>query len=276
MIGCKEFSKEYKQAIRQTLENSSSQNPTLAVIQVGNNQASNSYIKGKKKDCEEVGIDFKHIVINEADANDGIILNYIHQLNKDKNIHGIIVQLPLPKCCHIKEIQSAISKEKDVDGFRADSEFYPCTPLGILLWLRRNNISIKGKDIVVIGRSNIVGKPLVKLLIEKGATVTCCNSNTEDLRYYTKHADIIITAIGKPRFFTSSYFGEKNKLIIDVGINRDHNGCLCGDVDRENINKLHNDIYITPVPGGVGLLTRVALMHNLSLAFKGEGDIEGV
>lgn len=242
--------------------------PYLTVIQIGDNPASNSYINGKRKDCEEVGIGFELIKFKE-DISECDILSIISLLNKNKIINGIIVQLPIPNHINIKKIQTAIAPEKDVDGFHKMSYFKPCTPLGIMNWLKYNDVKLRGKDVCVIGRSEIVGKPLVEMMIDEGATVICCNSKTELLTRYTTYADIVISAIGKPKFFNSIYFSSlSNEIIIDVGINRDKNGKLCGDVDKEDIeDKYGNDIYITPVPYGCGLSTRLALLQNTYTAY---------
>lgn len=263
MISCKEYVEDVKEKLKREIENFNNK-PHLAVIQIGNNSASNSYIKGKKKDCEEVGIKLEHVHItdvNDFSQEDLEIL--IDSLNHDDNVNGIIVQLPIPKKYDTKKIQNKIVPEKDVDGFRRDSLFIPCTPKGIMDWLEYNNINLVGKDVVVIGRSDIVGKPLVNLMIEKGATITCCNSKTKNLKYYTRNADVVISAIGKAKYFDSKYFKRK-QLIIDVGINRDENGKLCGDVDGQYIY----DSYVTPVPCGVGLLTRISLVQNVVEAYR--------
>ena len=164
---------------------------------------------------------------------------------------------PIPNIC----------EEKDVDGFRRDSFFKPCTPKGIMDWLDFNNYDLEGKNITVIGRSKIVGKPLVNLLIDRGATVTCCNSKTKDLRQHTCNADVVISAVGKPKFLDSSYF-TNTELVIDVGINRDENDKLCGDVDHEEVTSTLKNIYVTPVPKGVGRLTTLALVENTIKAYK--------
>lgn len=245
--------------------------PTLAVIQIGNDTASNSYIKGKKNDCEEVGIDMFHLHYDE-NISEEELLSYIEELNYNTRINGIIVQLPIPDHLDVKKIQEAISPAKDVDGFNKASRFKPCTPLGIMMWLKANNIELRGKDVCVIGRSEIVGKPMVNMLIDEGATVTCCNSLTRNIWHYTRYADIVICAVGKPKKFNGYYFSNES-VIIDVGINRDENGKLCGDIDKAHVEELHNNVYISPVPAGVGLLTRLALLQNTYEAWRNQNEL---
>ena len=179
---------------------------------------------------------------------------------------GIIVQLPLPKHINVEHVKNAIPKEKDVDGFRLDSKFDCCTPKGIIDWLYFNGYDVCGKNVVVLGRSEIVGKPLVNMLIDRGATVTCCNSHTDygyEMQISNNDADVIVSAIGKAKFLDWADIGSDCEIVVDVGINRDDAGKLCGDVNRESVEKLRPDTYVTPVPGGVGLLTRVSLLKNV-------------
>lgn len=185
----------------------------------------------------------------------------------DSSVDGVILQLPIPKRYKLDRLQKAIYLDKDVDGFRIGSDFTPCTPKGIMDWLDYNNYELEGKNVVVIGRSKIVGKPLVNLLIDRGATVTCCNSKTKDLRKHTCNADVVISAIGKAKFLDSSYF-TNTELVIDVGINRDENGKLCGDIDYQEVTTNLENIYVTPVPGGVGKLTVLSLIENTIDAYK--------
>lgn len=265
LISCK----EYVQIKKEELKNKVSlmnRKPCLCVFQLGNDQASNAYVNGKRKDCEEIGIEFLHNHIeNYEDVSEKLLKATITSLNNHKAVDGIIIQLPVPDKYNIENLQKCISPEKDVDGFRKDSCFDPCTPKGIIDWLDYNNYEYTGKNVVVIGRSKIVGKPLVNMLIDKGATVTCCNSKTSNLIHHTWYADLAITAIGKPKYFKAKDFSNAN-IVIDVGINRDENGKLCGDVDRDNVLEIYDDVYVTPVPGGVGLLTRLALMENVVTA----------
>lgn len=259
MITCKDYVVDKKTEIRNRV-NFLQRKPCLCVIQIGDNPASNSYIKGKKKDCEEVGIECRHIHITE-DISEFELISQIQQLDYSSSVDGIIIQLPIPEKYDVEKLQNYISPKKDVDGFRRDSYYSPCTPKGIMDWIEYNGYNLEGKNVTVIGRSKIVGKPLVNMLIDKGATVTCCNSKTRNLVAHTYRADVVISAVGKAKFLDSKMFGHPD-LIIDVGINRE-NGKLCGDVDYESVSAALPNTYITPVPGGVGLLTRLALMENV-------------
>lgn len=267
MRSCKEYVEFKKQQLKSTIEKSKIK-PILYVMQIDDNPASTSYIKGKMKDCKEVGIECELRKIPSQDYSQSQVCFALQVASDSPYINGILLQLPIPDKYNLKVLQNKIDPCKDVDGFRKDSYFAPCTPKGILDWLEYNHIDLEGKDVAVIGRSDIVGKPLTRMLINKGATVVCCNSHTKDIKTYTKHADIVITAIGKPKYFDASYFSNKTELIIDVGINRDENNKLCGDVDDGNVLLAFPHIYITPVPGGVGLLTRVALLDNVVAAYQ--------
>lgn len=261
IISCKEYVRIKKEKLKKRIS-LLHKKPCLCVIQIGNDAASNSYIKGKKSDCEEVGIEFKHHHIEDYEnVSEYMLMDIIKNLNQDNTISGIIVQLPIPDKYNIERLQTCISPEKDVDGFRKDSLFDPCTPKGIIDWLDYNKYDVAGRDVVVIGRSKIVGKPLVNMLIDKGATVTCCNSKTLCLGHFTGYADLIISAVGKPKCFDESIFDYPD-IVVDVGINRTEDGKLCGDIDRERVENAFENAYVTPVPGGVGLLTRVALLEN--------------
>lgn len=242
--------------------------PKLAIIMVGENPASRAYVNGKKRDCEDCGIDFELIQFDEK-VKQSTIEKTIARLNEDETINGILVQLPLPAHLNKKAIIDSICPEKDVDCFTEANlgslflnrpVFKPCTPFGIMELLAYYKIPVEGKHCVIIGRSDIVGKPLAIMLINEGATVTVCNSHTQNLISFTKNADIVICAVGKPKFLTADMIKE-GVVVIDVGINRDENNKLCGDVDFENV-KLKASA-ITPVPGGVGLMTRAALMTNI-------------
>ena len=245
--------------------------PKLAVILVGNNPASIIYIRNKIKACEYVGI--KSIVINYDDIEENELISKIKELNNDVSVSGILVQLPLPKHINDKKIMEAIAPEKDVDGFHPQNIakliinskcLLPCTPQGII-YMIESVTSLDGKNVLIIGRSNIVGKPVALMCLHKNATVTIAHSHTRNLKELSKKADIVISAIGKPKFLTKDYFSE-NSIIIDVGINRDENNKLCGDVDFDNIKNFVQ--AITPVPGGVGPMTIAMLMHNTLEAFK--------
>ena len=233
--------------------------PGLAILQVGDNPASNSYIKGKIKDSEEVGIKadlFKFPVEVEETE----ILNTILRLNDDKNYDGILLQLPIPKHLNEQKLVNAINPEKDVDGFTLGSHFTPCTPKGIIDYLTDMNFPFEGKNAVVIGRSNIVGKPLAKLLLQKNMNVTVLHSKTkeEDKRFYAAHADLLVSAVGHINIIDHTYTLKPSAVLIDVGINRDENNKLIGDMER-NLPVS----FQSPVPKGVGLLTRLALLKNL-------------
>ena len=259
LINCKEIANEIKTNIKnKILECKRERNPILYVIQVGDNSASESYIKGKKKDCEDVGIVCKLVHLHESISENDLI-DLIRDITKNEECDGIIVQLPLPSHIDKSHIINVIPKEKDVDGFRKDSDFIPCTPAGIMKVLDEFNIA--GKDCLIINRSDIVGRPLVNLLLDKDATVTIAHSKTKDLATKIKNADIIITAVGIPNFITTNMISN-DKIFIDVSINRNEDGKLCGDIAKETYNYLYRNSYITPVPNGIGLLTRAMLLQN--------------
>ena len=269
MISCKEYVEIRKKELKKQISKYTSKGlkaPRLCVIQVGDNPASNSYIKGKLKDCAEVGISVDHIKLDE-NTNKIELKTTIRECSNSSKFDGVIVQLPLPKHIDVDEITYCIPENKDVDGFRRNSLFEPCTPKGIMDWLEYNKYDVEGRDVTVIGRSKIVGKPLVNMLIDKGATVTCCNSKTDCLMAHTLPAHVIISAIGKPEYFYHLDFDNPD-IIIDVGINRDENGKLCGDVNREDVIKHFPNTYVTPVPGGIGLLTRLSLLDNVVKAYE--------
>lgn len=240
---------------------------SLAVIQVGADPASSVYVRNKKKACEFCGMTSLSYELPEETTQEEL-LALIRKLNADDAVNGILVQLPLPK--HINEdlVIQTIDPKKDVDGFHPQSVgalcigqpgFVSCTPAGIIQLLKMSNIEIAGKECVVIGRSNIVGKPMALLLLRENGTVTVCHSRTKDLKEVTKRADILIVAIGKPKFITAEYVKE-DAVVIDVGIHRKEDGKLCGDVDFDSVAEKTS--AITPVPGGVGPMTIAMLMHN--------------
>lgn len=240
---------------------------TLAVIQVGNDPASSVYVGNKKKACEYIGIKSLSYELPE-ETKEEELLKLVEELNKDKKVNGILVQLPLPKHIHEDKIIETISPLKDVDGFHPQSVgrlsigqkgFVSCTPAGIIQLLKRSGTSIEGKECVVIGRSNIVGKPMSMLLLKENGTVTVCHSKTKNLKEVAKRGDILIAAIGKPKFINKEYIKE-GAVVIDVGIHRDENNKLCGDVDFDDV--VDHVSAITPVPGGVGPMTIAMLMHN--------------
>ena len=242
-------------------------NATLAVIQVGDDPASSVYVGNKKKACAYIGLGSKSFELPEETTEEEL-LNLIDELNNDENIHGILVQLPVPKHINEKKIINRISPSKDVDGFHPESVgnlvigqdgFASCTPAGIIELLKRSNVEIAGKECVVIGRSNIVGKPMALLLLKENGTVTIAHSKTRNLKEVCKRADILVVAVGKPKMITSDYIKE-GAVVIDVGIHRMENGKLCGDVDFDDCEP--HTSAITPVPGGVGPMTIAMLMNN--------------
>lgn len=266
MSSCLEYVEVQKQELKKKIAKFNKK-PVLAVIQVDNNAASNTYIKNKRRSCEEIGIECLHIVLNSEFCSQEDFELAIKDLNNEKKCTGIIIQLPIPDKYDVEKLQQCISPSKDVDGFRKDSCFEPCTPKGIMDWLDYNSYNLEGKNVVVIGRSKIVGKPLVNMMIDRGATVICCNSKTKDIRDFTNNADVVVSAIGKPKYFNATHFGDVD-IIIDVGINRDENGKLCGDIDKENLNTWCPYTYVTPVPNGVGKLTVNALLENIVKAYE--------
>ncbi len=256
----------------ENLKNKTGKTPGIAVILAGNDAASNVYVNSKEKAASDTGF---YSVVERVSENvtTSDILKLVDKYNNDDKIHGILVQLPLPNSCDEKTILRAIKPEKDVDGFHpynvgllniGEDCLMPCTPFGIINMIHDYNISISGKNAVVVGRSNIVGKPIAAMLIKENATVTICHSKTQDLAKVCAGADILVAAIGKPKFITENYIKD-GAVVIDVGINR-VDGKLCGDVDFENVKNKCS--YITPVPGGVGPMTITTLMQNTLKAFK--------
>ncbi len=252
--------------------------PGLAVILVGEDPASRSYVKGKEKGCEQVGIYSELIELPETITEERLLAE-IDRLNGDDRINGILVQLPLPKHIEEKAIIERISPEKDVDGFHPISvgrmmtgqdTFLPCTPHGILELVKETNLDISGKHVVVIGRSNIVGKPVGQLFLNENATVTYCHSKTQNIKELSKLADILIVAVGRPKMVTADYIKEA-AVVIDVGVNRLETGKLCGDVDFDNVLDVAG--YITPVPKGVGPMTITMLLHNTVESAKRAGVV---
>ena len=245
----------------------------LAVIQVGCDPASSVYVGNKKKACAYIGIESLSFELPEETTEEEL-LSLIDRLNNDPKVHGILCQLPLPKHMDEQKVTQAISPQKDVDGFHPQNVgslvigqpgFVSCTPAGIIELLHRSDIEIEGKHCVVVGRSNIVGKPMALLMLRENATVTVCHSRTRDLKEICKQADILIVAIGKPQYITADYVKE-GAVVIDVGIHRDENNKLCGDVKFDEVEPLTS--AITPVPGGVGPMTIAMLMKNCVEAMK--------
>nr|WP_263325781.1 bifunctional methylenetetrahydrofolate dehydrogenase/methenyltetrahydrofolate cyclohydrolase FolD [Neobacillus sp. Marseille-Q6967] len=241
--------------------------PGLAVILVGDNHASRTYVKNKEKTCRELGMHSILIELPETVSQEELLMK-IEELNGDPAIHGILVQLPLPKHIDETKVIESISPYKDVDGFHpinigrmmtGQDAFLPCTPYGIMVLLEESGISIEGKHVVVVGRSNIVGKPVGQLFLNQHATVTYCHSRTKDLTFHTSQADIIIAAVGIANFIKAEHVKE-GAVVIDVGINRNETGKLCGDVAYDEVSEKAG--FITPVPGGVGPMTITMLMFN--------------
>lgn len=266
-----ELSMEMKQAMAKEVS-ALDKKPCLAVILVGENPASVSYVKGKNKACVEVGFDYHQIDMKEESSEEEVIAK-VKELNENDEVDGILVQLPLPKHINERNVLDAIDPSKDVDGlhpvnygklFAGLDAFYPCTPLGIIELLKKMEVDLEGKNVVVVGRSNLVGLPVSRLLLKQNATVTICHSRTKDLAKVTSKADVLVAAIGKPKFFTSEYVKE-GAYVIDVGVNR-VDGKLCGDVDFENVKE--KCAAITPVPKGCGPMTITMLLSNTLKSYK--------
>jgi len=283
LVDGKKLSEEILLNIKEKIENFNKEKrrPTLVVITVGDDPASKVYVRNKQKACEKCKINFINEIFDESVSRKEVS-EKIKELNENENVDGIILQLPVPK--DICGVEQEISVRKDVDGFniynlgnalygnKNEKKLEPCTPLGIMYMLEKYNIELKGKHVVIIGRSNIVGKPLIGMLLNKDATVTSCNSHTVNIKEITSSADILITAIGKAKLVNSSYISDKTDVIIDVGINRDETGKICGDVDFEDITKSWENStkqkYITPVPGGVGPMTVASLIKNVVMCYE--------
>lgn len=272
IINGKEISAAIREEIKAEVQGMSVR-PGLAVVLVGDDPASAVYVRNKSKACAEVGI-YSEVYRLPEETGRGQILGLIEQLNQSPLIHGILVQLPLPKHLDPEEVIMAIDPAKDVDAFHpvnvgkimiGNYDFLPCTPAGVMELLHRSGIEVSGKECVVIGRSNIVGKPQAMLLLHENATVTVCHSKTRDLPSVCRRADILVSAVGKPKFVTADMVKD-GAVIIDVGMNRDENGKLCGDVDFEPVSEKAS--YITPVPGGVGPMTITMLLKNTVTAAK--------
>lgn len=275
IIDGKELAGTIRTELKQEVENIKKKGvqPKLAVIMVGEDKASAVYVRNKSKACNEVGVEYEEFLLPTETTMDKL-LGLIETLNQDTNIDGILLQSPIPKHLDIDEAFRAIDPGKDVDGFHPVNVgklslnqdcFVSCTPFGIIKMLETYHVPIEGKHAVIIGRSNIVGKPLIQCLLNKNATVTICHSKTQNLEEVTKQADILIAAIGKPEFVTANMVKE-GATVIDVGINRREDGKLVGDVNFEEVSKQAS--YITPVPGGVGPMTVAMLMTNVVKAAK--------
>ena len=270
IINGKQIAADIKEEMKVKVEDLKQEgiHPCLAVIQVGEDPASTVYVNNKKKTCAAIGIESRSYNL-PADASEEELLNLVARLNEDELVNGILVQLPIPDHMDEKKVIRAISPMKDVDGFHpqnagalsiGDTGFVSCTPAGVIQLLKRSGISIEGKECVVVGRSNIVGKPMALLLLQENGTVTICHSRTKDLASVCRRADILVAAVGRPKFFDDSYVKE-GACVIDVGIHRDQNNKLCGDVDFDKVEPIAS--AITPVPGGVGPMTIAMLMVNV-------------
>ena len=278
IIDGKAISKAIKDEVKQQVEEWKQQGitVTLAVIQVGSNQASTVYVNNKKKACEYTGIRSLSYELPEKTTQEEL-LSLVRELNDREDVNGILVQLPLPAHMDEDEVIRTISPQKDVDGFHPQSVgalcigqpgFVSCTPAGIIELLKRSGVEIAGRECVVIGRSNIVGKPMAILLLRENGTVTVAHSKTADLKAVARRADILVVAVGKAKMITSEYV-KPGAAVIDVGMDRDENNRLCGDVDFEDVEKVAGSI--TPVPGGVGPMTIAMLMHNCLESVKLQG-----
>ena len=276
----KAVSAKVKEEVKEEVESLKKQGVSvgLAVIIVGNNPASRTYVNNKKKACEAAGIVSEEYALPEETTQEEL-LALVEELNRKDSINGILCQLPLPKQLDEEAVIAAISEKKDVDAFSAvnvghimigDYTFLPCTPAGIMEILRHYNIDVAGKECVVIGRSNIVGKPMAMLLLHQNGTVTICHSKTKNLKDVTSRADILVAAVGIPHFVTADMVKD-GAVVIDVGMDRDENGKLCGDVDFAAVEPKAS--YITPVPGGVGPMTIATLLKNTVTAAKQQNGI---
>lgn len=280
MIDGKELAKKVRSNLKMECEDLKKKgiNPKFAVIMVGDDPASKVYVKTKSKACDEIGVEYEEHIL-DAKISQKELIELIHRLNEDKSVNGILLQSPIPKHLDIDEAFREISHEKDVDGFNPinvgklllnQDTFISCTPFGIMKMFEEYNIDLEGKNLVIIGRSNIVGKPLMACCLNKHATVTICHSRTKDLKEKTRNADILIVAIGKPNYLTADMVKE-GAVIIDVGINRQKDKKITGDVDFENVKEKAS--YITPVPGGVGPMTVAMLMNNVIKATKNQNHL---
>ena len=281
IIDGKELAKKTRQNLKIECDELKSKGitPKLAVIMVGDNPASKVYVRNKSKACQEVGVEYEEYLL-DSNITQKELIDIIKKLNNDKNINGILLQSPIPKHLDINEAFRTIDYHKDVDGFHpmnvgkltlGQDTFVSCTPYGVMRMFEEYNIDLCGKNVVILGRSNIVGKPLTQCCLNKNATITVCHSKTQNTKKLTKEADIVISAIGKPKFITEDMIKE-GAIVIDVGINRDENGKIVGDVDFENVKQKAS--YITPVPGGVGPMTVAMLINNVIKAAKNQNQVD--
>ena len=281
IIDGKELSKKIREKLKIECENLEKNNikPQLAVIMVGDDPASKVYVKNKSKACKEVGVDYVEYLLDKSIRQKELI-DLIEKLNNDKNINGILLQSPIPKHLNIEEAFEKIDYRKDVDGFHpmnvgklalGQDSFVSCTPFGVIKMFEEYDIDLCGKNVVILGRSNIVGRPLIQCCINKNATVTVCHSKTRNTKNITREADVLISAIGKPKFVTEDMVKD-GAVVIDVGINRLDDGKIVGDVDYEKVKEKAS--YITPVPGGVGPMTIAMLINNVIKATKQQNNIK--
>lgn len=271
MVSCKEYTEKRKQELKDKVS-TFDRKPVLAVIQVDNDAASNSYINGKKRDCSEVGIECLHITIDSSKCSQEDLGVVIDDLNMAEHCTGIIIQLPIPDKYNIKELQKHISPEKDVDGFRQDSYFEPCTPKGVMDWLKYNDYKFEGKTACVIGRSEIVGKPLAKMLTDLDCTTVLCHSKTDkwQLMQIVAYSDIVFTCIDKIEYFNKKPFTYAQD-IIDIGLGKGKDGKLHGNISKEYLEDLKQSHYKRILVSGIGntgLLTRLALLENVVKAYE--------
>lgn len=275
-ISGKEISKKIKDKLKidvERIKEAGKRIPQLTVVLVGDNQASQTYVRNKERGCQYIGIK-SQVIRKDSSISEDELIDIIEQLNHDNNVDGILVQLPLPSHINEDKILNVIDPSKDVDGFHpnnvaklflGENSLVPCTPKGMMVLLDAIGYDLKGKEVVVVGRSNIVGKPVALLCLQRNATVTIAHSKTENLKQVCKRADVLIAAIGKAKFFNAEYVKE-GAVVLDVGINRDDNNKLCGDVDFESVKDIVS--YITPVPGGIGPMTITMLLSNTLDAYK--------
>lgn len=277
LIDGKQLAKKIRKSLKEKVDREQIK-PKLVVIWCGNNEASRVYVRIKSKACEEVGVKFEEYHFGE-NISETELIDFIYKLNNEESINGILVQYPIPKQISLQKIANAIDKNKDVDGFNPynigllDSNcpvFTPCTPLGIMKMFEEYKIDLTGKKVVIIGRSNVVGKPMAECMLNANATVTICHSKTKNLKEELLKADVIISSAGKRNIVTADMVRE-GTVVIDVGTNRDENGKLCGDVDFENVKKKAS--YITPNPGGVGPMTVAMLLNNVIKAYEIQNGI---
>ena len=275
IIDGKELAKKVRKELKVEVDKLKEQgiNPKLAVIMVGNDPGSTVYVRNKSKAGEKVGIEFEEFLFEET-ITEEMLLETIEKLNQDDKVHGILLQCPVPKHIDVNKAFRAISPNKDVDGFNpinvgnltiGEDAFVSCTPFGVVRMLEEYNIETEGKNAVILGRSNIVGKPMIQCMLNKNSTVTVCHSRTKDIGEVIKRADIVIAAIGRPKFVKADMVKD-GAVVIDVGINRLDDGSICGDVDYDAM--FDKVSYITPVPGGVGPMTIAMLLNNVVKAAK--------